>query len=381
MGKILIFFLLLFFSFNLSGCETAIFSTLRAELEKIKNRLIFRIAEELKQFENETLFSLLVSNTFVNTFAASIFSSLFWSFLGNMRLPSGLTQFVDILIFTTIILLFGEVSPKLIAVKYPLKMLSINSLVVYPFFLLLKPVAKFIPSFSLEEADDTAGDVLDEMEELAITSDPALSSRISILHIRVGELMTPRDDIVALKPTDTVKYFLEVVGRHSYSNYPVLDGSEFLGVLKVGDTRIIQADPEEKVERFVTECPVVPVNVRVLKILKDHPDDEFFAVIDEYGNFVGVLTQWDVLERFYPEPPVKWIGKRSLIVSGDLPLHDMELILRKRIPFDTPTVQSLIMELTGRIPDEGEFIELEGIKFEVIEKEFAKLNKIKVELK
>uniref|UniRef100_A0A7V4E511 DUF21 domain-containing protein n=1 Tax=candidate division WOR-3 bacterium TaxID=2052148 RepID=A0A7V4E511_UNCW3 len=380
MGKILIFFLLLFFSFNLSGCETAIFSTLRAELEKIKSRLILRIAEKLKQFEKETLFSLLVSNTFVNTFTASIFSSLFSSFWGDLRIPYGLKQFIDILIFTAIILVFGEVSPKLIAVKYPLKMLSINSLVVYPFFLLLKPVAKFIPTFSFKESDDAIGDVLDEMEDLAITSDPALSSRISILRTKVGELMTPRDNIVALKPTDTVKYFLEVVGRYSYSSYPVLDGSEFLGVLRVSDVRIIEADPEEKVERFVSECPAVPVNVLVLKVLKDYPDDAFFAVIDEYGNFVGVLTLWDVLERFHPAPPVKWIGKKSLIVSGDLPIHDMELILRKRIPFDTPTVQSLIMELTGRIPDEGEFIEFEGIKFEIIEKEFAKLTKIKVEL-
>lgn len=380
MGKFLIFLLLLFLSFNFSGCETAIFSTLRAELERIKNRFILQIAEKLKNFEKEALFSLLVSNTFVNTFAASIFSTLFWGFFSNLKLPTGLAQFVDVLIFTAIILIFGEVSPKLIAVKYPLKMLSFHSLVVYPFFLLLKPVARFIPSFNFENKDEGEADVLDEMEELAITSDPILRSRISMLHIKVGELMTPRDDVIALKPTDTVKYFLELVGKYPYSNYPVLNGSELLGVLKVSDARILEANPEDKVANFLTECPTVPVNVRALKVLKDYGYEEFFAVIDEYGNFVGVLTLWDVLERLYPEPSVKWIGKKSLIVSGDIPLNDLELILRRRIPFNTPTIQSLIMEVTGRIPEEGEVVELEGIKFEIIEKEFAKLTKIKVEL-
>jgi CBS domain containing-hemolysin-like protein len=381
MVSILIFLLLLFLSFTFSGCEAALFSVLRIELDRIKRGFGSRCMLELKNREQLTLFVLLFSNTVVNAYAASLFSALSEGYLKRFGFSFVPEQFLDVVFFTVLILITGEVTPKLLAVRFPVKMLRFFSIIVYPFYFLLKPLVRILPSKIVSmKRTDAFEDVIDELEELSMMSDPVLRSRISVVHAKVGDLMTPRDDVVYLRPEDKISRLLEEVGRHRYANYPVIEGAELLGVLRLRDSRLYDASPEDTVKDYMVACPTVPITAPLLNLLK-MPQEDFFAVVDEYGNFVGVITHWDILKRLNPEPKLRWIGKKSLIVPGDISLHDFEIAIKRRLSRSAPTLQALIMEETDRIPLEGEVIVIEGIRFEILEKELAKIKKIKVELR
>lgn len=376
MATIVIFFILLFLSFNFSGSETAIFSILKTELNQIRSKFIRNLSYNLKVNERVTLFVLLVANTIVNSYSASIFSVLFKGIQWNLPYAGGIGE---IIVFTFIILLLGEVTPKIFSVKFPLKMMKMYSIVVSPFYFLLKPVAKLF-SERLFSDEAKSMDVLDEVEELAIASDPLLKSRISLLEATVGEIMTSKDSVVFLKPEDMISDLYNLVNRYGFSNYPVLRGEDLIGRVSIKDLRLANASKDEVVTKYLLPCASLPYNTGVVNFLKAYKPDDFFGVVDEYGTFVGIFTFDDILKRIFPEPKVQWIGKKVLLVKGSLSLSELEYILGRRLPFDAPTVQALIMEHTGTIPGEGEIILLGGLKFEIVEKEFSKLKKIKVEV-
>ncbi len=379
MATIIIFFILLFLSFNFSGSETAIFSILKTELDQIRVKFIRNLSYNLKENERITLFVLLVANTIVNSYAASIFSVLFKGFGWNLKSFSFASGIAEVIVLTFIILLLGEVTPKIISVKYPLKMMKVYSFVVSPFYFLLRPLATVVTN-KLFACESTSIDVLDEVEELAIESDPLLKSRISLLDTTVGEIMTSKDSVVFLKPEDRISDLYDLLNRYGFSNYPVLKGEDLIGMVSIKDLRLANASKDEVVTKYLLPCASLPSNTGIVNFLKTYKSDDFFAVVDEYGTFVGIFTFDDILKRIFPEPKVQWIGKKVLLVKGSLSLSELEYILGRRLPFDAPTVQALLMEHTGTIPGEGEIIQIGGLKFEIVEKEFSKLKKIKVEV-
>ena len=382
MVSIPVLIVLLFLSFASSGSEAALFSILKVELQGLGKGFFRKVTTELKNNEHITLFVLLLVNTVVNAYAASLFSAIFNDFLKSLNLQVVPYQILDVLIFTVLILIIGDVTPKLLAVKFPLRVLRFFSLIIYPFYIILKPIVQLLPQrFTYIKKFETFEDVIDELEDLAMSQDAVLRSRISLLHARVGDLMTPKDSVIYLKFGDTVAHFREVASRYGYRIYPVLEDTEIKGIVSLDNIKLIRARTDEKIKNYTAPCKTVPVTSMVFKVIKEERGDDFFAVVDEYGNFVGILTKWDIFERLNPEPRVRWIDKKSVIVPGDITLHDFELVLRRKLSFSAPTLQALIMEETGRIPNEGEIISIEDMKLEILEKEFAKILRVRVELK
>ncbi|MEO0229952.1 MAG: CNNM domain-containing protein [candidate division WOR-3 bacterium] len=375
---------LLSLSFVFSGFEAALFSTLKAEIEKIKNEYIRKIVKKLKENEPITLLTLLVCNTIVNAYAASLFSALFSEKLKISGLSSGSRELLEIFLFTFLILLFGELSPKLISIKYHMGITRIFSLIIAPFFTLINTVYSAFARRPKERAkpgvfDDS--EVIDELEELALGTDPDLRSRISLLHLKTQDVMTPASKVVTVNPDTTVAEFKEIVRKTNHSNYPVIKECEVLGIVSIHNPELYMANPGEKIQKFLHQCPKVPSTTNVLKVIREHMECDFLIVIDEYGNFLGVVTLDDILERLFPDINIKWLGKKKLIVPGDILTPDLEMVIGKTLPFESPTLQAIIMEQTGRIPDEGERIDLGELNVEILEKEFSKIKKVVVELK
>jgi len=383
MGKLLIFFTLLLLSFTFSGFETAFLSILKSEIAKIKSTFIRKLLNEFKKNELTTILTLLLSNTTVNTFSANIFSWLFSLWISKSHFPLKYAPLAEIFIFTLIILILGEITPKIISIRWPLTMSKILSPVVYPFFLFTKSITNLLPQKTLianAPKKDEKLCVLDELEDLALRVDINLRSRISLLRIQAIHIMKPREKVTCINLHTTIGDFKKIVSKTRHTHYPVVMGNELMGVLNLNDPKIYSARDDDPVDWYLSQCPRVPSTLNALKILREFGEQDFIAVVDEYGNFVGIITPMDVLSKFFPELNVKWVSKNTLIVPGDILLSDLEAVIGKTLPFQSLTLQALIMEQTGRIPDEGETIDLKYIKCEIVEKDLAKIKKVKVEI-
>jgi CBS domain containing-hemolysin-like protein len=383
MGQILIFLILLFFSFSFSGFEAALFSTLRAEIERFKGKFLRQLIGKMKERESIILLTLLVGNTIVNAYAASIFSAMFSEKAKFIGFPPGYKNIIEIAVFTCIILIFGELSPKLISIRYHNFMIKLLSGVISPFFYLFNILSSILPlkNKRFREIPSEDEEIMDELEELALGADPALKSRISLLHLKTQDIMTPVEKVVCLKPETTIAEFREILNKTRHSNYPVVKDHEIFGVVNIYDRGLIKANPEEKVEKFLSSAPRVLSTLSVIKILREHRDKDFFLVIDEYGNFLGIITLKDILARLFPEINIKWLDKKKLIVPGDILTSDLEVVMGRTLVYDLPTLQAIIMEKTGRIPEEGEKIDLDDFSVEILEKEYSKLKKVMIEIK
>ncbi|MGB9824026.1 MAG: CNNM domain-containing protein [Candidatus Hydrothermia bacterium] len=383
MGQLLIFLILLFFSFSFSGLEAALFSTLRAEIERFKGKFLRQLINEMKEKESITLLTLLVGNTIVNAYAASIFSAMFSEKVKFIGFSPAFKNILEITVFTLIILIFGELSPKLISIRYHNFMVKSLSGLIFPFFYTLNILSSIFPlkNKGFPRAPSEDEEIMDELEELALGADPALKSRISLLHLKTQDVMTPVEKVVCLKPETTIAEFREILNKTRHSNYPVVKDHEILGVVNIYDGDLIKADPEEKVEKFISDAPRVLSTLSVVKILREYRDKDFFLIIDEYGNFLGIITLKDILARLFPEISIKWLDKKKLIVPGDILTSDLEVVLGRTLAYDMPTLQAIIMEKTGRIPEEGEKIDLDDFSVEILEKEYSKLKKVMIEIK
>jgi len=209
----------------------------------------------------------------------------------------------------------------------------------------------------------------------------------------VREVMTPRPDIFAVAADTSIEKLTALLREKPHSRVPVYAGNidNIQGMVLSHD--IIQiADDQAKttlVSSLVRPVLFVPETKKTAPLLREMQRDNIHMAIaiDEYGSVAGLVTLEDLVEEIVGEirdeheeaTDIVREGQSAYVIKGNVDLGRLEDLFDMRLePRDTATVAGLVSEIVGRIPQPGEVIEDEGLRFEILESTDRKVEKVRV---
>jgi putative hemolysin len=209
----------------------------------------------------------------------------------------------------------------------------------------------------------------------------------------VREAMKPRPEMFAVPTDTTVERFIEMLRTRHYSRVPVYEGSVHSirgivytqDVLQVRDSDAGKKTLDSLMRRDVYFVPESKLGSDLLREMQ-RKNVRMAIVVDEYGGVAGLVTIEDLVEEIVGEirderdqPEIVREGERSYVVSGGMDVDRLdELFGVKPEGKDSATVAGLVSELAGRIPQTGEIIEEDGLRFEVLESTDRKVERVRV---
>jgi len=413
---VIVLLILLLISGLISGSETAYFSLERSHLEFLKEKNTKNSAKVLRLISNpkQLLATILITNNFINV-AIVIISTFLSSFLVDDN-SNPLTIFlIQVVLITSVILLFGEIIPKIIANGFPI---TISMLMAGPLIVLekvLKPLSYLLVS-STSFIDRKIGDQghnitmseLSEAIEMTIEEGAPEDEKMILKGIasfgdkEASEIMKSRMDIFAINSETDFKLMMEMAIESGYSRIPVYENSidKVLGIFYVKDL-LPFLDSEEKKDWIKLLRPVfyVPENKRINDLLQDFRTKKIHmaVVVDEYGGTSGIITLEDIIEEIVgeisdefdddEELEYKILGDNKYRFLAKTPINDFCKVLNiddetfNHIKGESDSLGGMLLEINGNIPKKGSIIEYQNFTFKVIDVDTRKLKEIEVTVK
>ena len=247
-----------------------------------------------------------------------------------------------------------------------------------------------------------------EKEILGVVSEGELAGAVheedadmieSVMEFRdtdVGEIMTPRTDIIGLPSTATLFEAKELISREGHSRIPVYADNidDIKGVLYAKDLLNVRATDQFDPLEMMRKVPYVPEAKRIPDLLQELREQKVHLaiVLDEYGGTAGLVTIEDILEEIVgeiedeyetPEPdPIRRIDTSTLEVDARVHIDELNDELSVGLPEDEDydTVGGFVFSKLGKIPETGEELHYNNVKFHVIDAEERKINRLRVEI-
>jgi putative hemolysin len=393
-----------------SGSEVAYFSLSPLDLNNIEKQaskssgIVTRLLED----QERLLATILVANNFINV-AIIILSTIITDLLIDFSEAPGLGFVFKVVVITFLLLLFGEILPKLYANHKPMRF---SLFMANPLLLLqklLKPVSHMlIASGSMiyrqgnHKRENLSIDDLSHALELAA---PSLNEDKMILkgivdfgNKDVTEIMKPRLDVVAVSVSTGLNKLISVIIESGYSRIPVYEETfdNIKGILYVKDL----LPHHQKGDAFRWQTLIrppyfVPETKKINYLLKEFQTQKIHMaiVVDEYGGTTGVVTMEDILEEIVGEISDEFdleelyfskLDDRNYIFEGKTPLNDFYKILNLShdvfddIRGDADTLAGLILEYEGEIPEKNKKIFYKQFEFKIESADNRRIKQIKV---
>jgi len=391
-----------------SGSETALVGISKERVHQLATRgKAGRRIEELVTHPERMLSTLLLANNLVNILMATVGTLLFISLVGEQWGP-----WVSTAVVTAVVLVFGEITPKTIAARYPEQYALAVAPTIWWLSRFLAPIANVFISITrgilrlLRIPIDTRHDLVTEDDIRALTELGYNSGHIEgvereiidalfdLADRPVHDVMTPRVDIVALTEPVSMDDVRSAVASTGHSRFPVISGDldDLKGMLYVKDLLQWRTDPSPKAFTAVLRRPhYVPETATILNTLEEMKSRRFAigVVLDEHGGVEGVITAKDLLAELVGElqdeydpgtPSVVVMDEGQWLADGRLPLEDLAAQIGVGLP-DGPysTVAGYFMALSGRVPEEGDTVSSEGLEYTVINMERNRVDRISVQ--
>jgi len=341
---------------------------------------------------------ILLGNNLVNSAAATLVSVITIALFGDERWALG----AGTLAVTFAILVFSEITPKIIGATYADRLAVMLGHVLTPLLRLFYPAVWFINLFAsgllqlFRLTPNNSGEATqlspEELRSLVLESSHVipqkhraiLSSLFELNNITVEDVMTPRGSIEILDldlPWDEVR--TQLATSH-HSRLPTCRESldQLVGILPVRRLLASIGDPEFDETALMSQLQApyyIPAGTAIFSQLtffqENHQRIGF--VVDEYGDILGLLTLEDIIEEFVGDfttslpglgHELKWSPEDDAIVEGSRPLRDINRMLGLDFPLDGPkTLNGLILEHFQDIPESGLSLKLNGIPVEVLQ--------------
>ncbi len=411
---IILIFVLLIFSALISGSEVAFFSLGPHEKDILKGEdsKNAQLALKLLDKPQELLATILIINNFLNV-GVVIFSS---ALLNKLFHDTGTSTFhfiIEVLSITFMILMIGEVIPKVYATKNGLlfaKLMAIplNSLSSIPPFSWLKSFlvngTRIIHKYAKHRGVSITSDELEQAilltkeESTSEEEQKILEGIIKFGNTDVKQIMRSRMEVVYLEEEFDFHTVLSNILEAGYSRIPVIKQSfdEVEGILYVKDLlpHINERADFEWVE-LIRKPFFVPENKKIDDLLKDFQEKKMHmaVVVDEYGGGSGIVTLEDVLEEIvgditeeFDEDVVgfKQISTNTYIFEGRTALIDLYKVLEidgkefEMSKGESDSIGGFIIEQSGRILKNNEFIKFENYKLIVVSSDKRRIKSVKV---
>lgn len=416
--KLLSLIFLLLCSGFFSGSEVAFFSLDKKKVDKHfkNNHFIHRHLNAIISFPRRLLVTILIGNTLVNVALSIIAVTLAFDIASAFNYNINITISVQIILTTILVLVFGELLPKMIATKSTIVFAKYAVVPIYLVSSILYPVSEFITeiikisvskikfdksksALSTEELSDLASL---SIERGAIDEDEKeiISSIVEFRETTVSEIMTPRVDIVAVAENKNVEDVIKIIGESGHSRIPVYRNNidTIIGVVFAKDLlKFInnnEAREQTIISSLVKKVLFVPESKKIGELLREFQARKIHLaiVVDEYGGTSGLITLEDIIEEVVgdiwdeydkAEKNIQHLGENKFLINGNILLEDLASELN--INFidenepDIDTLAGFVLKISGEIPKEGDSFTHNDYKLTVKQLDKKRIRKVLIE--
>ena len=406
--------LLLFVSGFASGSEIAFFSLTPNdlyELDEERSPIDAKITM-LRKDSERTLATILIANNLVNVAIIMLYGYFF-----SHAIDFGDALWVKFLFMTVILtfllLLFGEIMPKVYASKNPLEFCRGAVMGICFFRKMFYPIASIVISSGkltekVIQRENQTLSVDDLGQALELTDTDEIKEEKNILEgiVRFGdetvkEIMTSRQDVVDLDFKAPYEEVLKCVVDNNYSRIPVYQDSQdnIRGILYIKDLLpFLSKDNSFNWQSLIRQPYVVPETKKIDDLLREFQENKVHIaiVVDEFGGTSGIVTLEDILEEIvgeindeYDEDEKNYvrINLNTFVFEGKTLLSDFYKVLKLAdetfadVESDADTIAGLLLEIKGDFPKLHEKIDYQNFSFEILEMEERRISKVKVVIK
>ena len=403
--------ILLIFSGYASGSEIAFFSLSPNDLNELdeeKNTSDRQIIE-LREDSERTLATILITNNLVNV-TIIMLCNYFFDHIINFGGAYWLQFVVITILLTFLLLLFGEIMPKVYAGQHALAFCRFSAGGILRLSAIFKPLSAILIRSGMlagkvVQTENHALSVDDLEQALELTDEHELKEEKDMLEgiVRFGdetakEVMTSRQDVVDLDFRSSFPDVLKCIVENNYSRIPVYQGSidNIRGILYIKDLLPHLSKPASfRWQSLIRPPYFVPETKKIDDLLRDFQENKVHIaiVVDEFGGTSGIIKLEDILEEIvgeindeYDEEEKSYtrINANTYIFEGKTLLSDFYKIFDlddetfEEVEGDADSLAGLLLEIKGDFPELNEKIDYKNFSFTVTELDGHRISKIKV---
>lgn len=423
-SQLLVLFILILLNAYFAATEIAFISLNDAKIEKQvkegnkKAKQIQKMLKNPSKFLATIQIGITLAGFLSSAFAAEAFADKLAPVLNNNIpfLSIEVWKSISIIIITLILsyftLVFGELVPKRLAMKYYEKIayatvgvIKAISIVTAPFVKLLTTSTNFISKiFGVgEQEEETVTEeeikmMIDQGEEKGVieeTEKELINNVFDFNDIVASEIMTHRIDMYSIEINENLYELLDEIDEYKYSRIPVYEETidNIKGILFLKDIlKLVSTKKEIKIRDILREAYFVPETKPIDEIFKELQNNkkQMAIVVDEYGGTAGLLTMEDILEELvgnifdeYDEVEMEYkkIDDNTYLMEGSISWYELKKVLEVELPEgDYETLSGYLIEKLGRLPDEKEhpIIEDEYLTYKIEEVEDKRIKWVKI---
>ena len=411
--SLFIILILVFFSGLISGSETAFFSLSPADIDgiKLRNTKKDKAIIHILTIPKRLLATILISNNFINV-SIVVLSTFVISNMFNEQGNEILLFIIQIIVVTSVLLIFGEIIPKILSNNEPV---SVATLMVLPLNFLIwffNPLSSILinsTSFIDKKIGKVGHDIsmVDISDAIEITSDSSVSADEKLIlkgiatfgEKEASEIMVSRVDITSVDLAYSYSKVIDIVLKSGFSRIPVFDQTidSIVGILYIKDLLLFSGSDTGWQKLIRKPVFFVPENKKINDLLQEFREKKIHLsiVVDEYGGTSGIVTLEDIIEEIVGEISDEFdvehlqfkyekISESTYMFEAKTPMVDFCKILGvddqlfSDVLGESDSLGGLILEIENKIPQSGTVVNFLHFRFEVIDSDKRKINKIKV---
>lgn len=410
MVNVVIIVVCLVFSAFFSSSEIAFASANKVRLKRSaeeKGTTASRLAYKIYNNYESALATILIGNNLVNIASESVATVIIISLFGSSK------AWIATLIMTVIVLICGEIVPKVVVKTMPERFSTLFAIPLYALMIITKPLVIVVDgiikllSHLWKKGVDTAPiseeeleTILDTVEDEGVIDEEKcdlLQSAFDFDEVEAYEIITPRVDMVAIDVDGDRAEMLDLILNSTYTRIPVYKDTidNIVGIIHVNlAMRVLTEDPDADILKTVMEPVFVHKTTSLNDVLEKMQANHNHMVIvtDEYGGVMGILTMEDVMEQLVGdiwdendeiEPEVVELNDGTLEIDGDMRIDDFfdEVEFDDRdLDDNNATVGGFVVEQLGRYAEPGDTVDYENLSFTVLETDNRRIERLKVEV-
>ena len=422
--QLIFLFILILLNAYFAATEIAFISLNDAKIEKQAKNGNKKAKQIQKMLKNPSKFLATIqigitlagflSSAFASDTFAGMLAPILYKWMPFMSIETW--QNISIIIITIILsfftLVFGELVPKRLAMKYyekisfaTIKVIKSISVITAPFVKLLtwatNIVSKLFGVGEQEEEIVTEEEIKmmvnqgEEKGSIEENEKELINNVFEFNDIIASEIMTYRTDIYAIEINEDVYDILDEIDEYKYSRIPVYEETidDIKGILFLKDIlKLVSTRKEFKIADIMREAYFVPESKSIDEIFEELQANkmQMAIVVDEYGGTAGLLTMEDILEELvgnifdeYDEIEVEYkrLDDNTYLIDGSVSLYEMKKIFGIELPEgDYETLSGYLIDKLGRLPEEDEYpiIEDEYLTYKIEEHEDRRIKWVKV---
>ena len=409
-----VIFLLIVSSAFVSGSEVAFFSLQGLEISELReNSGRFALkALELLEKPRLLLATILISNNLINISIIILFTILTEIVIGFQD-NTILAFMIEVVVLTFVLVLFGEVIPKVYAAHNNIRFALAMS---YPLFILSRffyPLAGFLVRYSSsfekrvekQKRNTVSSRELKEAIEITTGADTTkqenkiLKGLVNFGNINVKQILRPRTDVVSIDQSSTFNELQKLIRKNPYSRIPVFKDhfDNVTGILYVKDVLPHINGQQEGIDwnKLIRPPYFVPESKKIDDLLKEFQSMKVHMaiVVDEYGGTSGIVTMEDVVEEIVGEIGDEFdtdeifhymVDENTFVFEGKSPLNDVIRIIEVDDEYfddfkgDAETIGGLLLEINGQIPEIGELFSIKNLHIRVEGADKRRIRRVRV---